>query len=493
MCQRSLYNKESHANTLGHRRVVTKAAVFAESVSDESSMWQWRKAQLCKIGMFAGPALSIPLADPIMSLVDTVCIGQYTGTLELAALGPTMLIFNLFTYVFTAITITTVSLVADKLRTQDVDGAGDALSSALFVATTFGLIIQAVLLCCSEQMVMFTGAAPALLAPSVTYLKIRAWSAPAVLISMVAQAGLLAQQDAFAPFIWVAVQSILNVIGDLVLIKHFQQGLTGAAWATVLSQLIGTVGLIWMLRFRGQVRPRPQIPTLQQLQELSSTFGPASLIYVFKCLCYMLLQGSATALKPALVAAHQVLWQVWNLCAFGHVPLEQAALAFLPGIQNRQEYTEWVKLLAGVGLFVGVVTALLATGVPYYLPFLFTPDVQLWPIMKSIAPQCAISMVLCALDVSASGILMASKDLLFLARAMAISFTAVVIYFKAITGQGWQLGGTWWGLCLFFCIRAVQSCHHLYSSQQSAQQMHTISGFESDKLRAVAITAEASG
>lgn len=76
MCQRSLYNKESHANTLGHRRVVTKAAVFAESVSDESSMWQWRKAQLCKIGMFAGPALSIPLADPIMSLVDTVCIGQ---------------------------------------------------------------------------------------------------------------------------------------------------------------------------------------------------------------------------------------------------------------------------------------------------------------------------------------------------------------------------------------------------------------------------------
>ena len=33
---------------------------------------------------------------------------QCTGTLELAALGPTMLIFNLFTYIFTAITITTV-------------------------------------------------------------------------------------------------------------------------------------------------------------------------------------------------------------------------------------------------------------------------------------------------------------------------------------------------------------------------------------------------
>lgn len=112
--------------------------------------------------------MTAPIGLRISCLISVSGL-QYTGTLELAALGPTMLIFNLFTYVFTAITITTVrccyfgtnaihavlqlnttlfgcSLVADKLRTQDVQGAGDALSSALFVATTFGLIIQAVLL-----------------------------------------------------------------------------------------------------------------------------------------------------------------------------------------------------------------------------------------------------------------------------------------------------------------------------------------------------------
>ncbi len=41
------------------------------------------------------------------------------------------------------------SLVADKLRKQDITAAGDALFSALFVATAFGLLIQAVLLVCS--------------------------------------------------------------------------------------------------------------------------------------------------------------------------------------------------------------------------------------------------------------------------------------------------------------------------------------------------------
>lgn len=68
------------------------------------------------------------------------------------------------------------------------------------------------------------------------------------------QAGLLAQQDSFVPFIWVAVQSVLNVVGDLILIMHFQLGLKGAAWATLLSQLVGTFGLLFMFKSRGQVR-----------------------------------------------------------------------------------------------------------------------------------------------------------------------------------------------------------------------------------------------
>ena len=41
-----------------------------------------------------------------------------------------------------------------------------------------------------------------------------------------------------------------------------------------------------------QVRPKIEVPSLNQLQELFSTFGPASLIYIFKSLCYMMLQVS---------------------------------------------------------------------------------------------------------------------------------------------------------------------------------------------------------
>jgi len=102
-------------------------------------------------------------------------------------------------------------------------------------------------------------------------------------------------------------------------------------------------------------------------------------------------------------------------------------------------------------------------------------------------------MMLCAMDVSAAGVLMACRDLLFLARAMTVSLVVLVCYFSVAKAQSWQLGGIWWGLALFFFIRAVQSSHRVYSHHLSARSVPSISSFESDKLQAVAITGEATG
>ena len=101
-------------------------------------------------------------------------------------------------------------------------------------------------------------------------------------------------------------------------------------------------------------------------------------------------------------------------------------------------------------------------------------------------------MLLCAVDVTAGGVLMACKDLLFLARVMTISLAVLIGYFSVAKNQGWQLGGIWWGLVLFFLLRAAQSMYRVYQQHLSAQHVSTVTPFESDKLQAVALTGEAS-
>ncbi|KAK9830569.1 hypothetical protein WJX72_012538 [[Myrmecia] bisecta] len=424
-----------------------------------------------------------------MSLVDTVCIGQFASTAELAALGPNTLIFNFFTYVMTALCIATVTVVAEKLRQDNIKQAGRALSGSLFVAAAIGCLVTAVLQLFGRPIMLATGCAPAILQPALTYLRIRAWAAPAVLLLMVAQSGLLAQKDSFTPLLGVLVQCGLNVAGDIALITYYGQGVAGAAWATALSQYVGAAGLLWALQRTGKAPLALAWPQrddlaqlsascgpltlayllrnscyllLQDLRGLAATMGPATVIYLCKNTCYLMLQGAATALTPLLVAAHQPVWVVWNLFAFCHTPLEQAALAFLPAAADRREAIETTKVLLAVGVSVGVATALGASGIPTLRPQLFSTDAALWPVMRSVAPQGFLAMLLTGIDVAANGILMANKDLHYIARAMAINLAVLAAYLAlASKWSGWSLGGVWWGLVLFFGMRALQSTARL--------------------------------
>lgn len=64
----------------------------------------------------------------------------------------------------------------------------------------------------ATQLIAWTGCDAALWEPAVAYLKIRAIAAPFVLVTMCAQAGLLAQQDAVTPLLVSCIlkDSVLN-------------------------------------------------------------------------------------------------------------------------------------------------------------------------------------------------------------------------------------------------------------------------------------------
>lgn len=87
---------------------------------------------------------------------------------------------------------------------------------------------------------------------------------------------------------------------------------------------------------------------------------------------------------------------------------------------------------------------------------------------------------------------MAGKDLMFLARAMTVSLAALGAYFAVAKNQSWQLAGIWWGLVLFFVVRAVQSGLRL-CSQRMTDEVHVphVTPFEADQLEAIVQTGDA--
>lgn len=76
-----------------------------------------------------------------------------------------------------------------------------------------------------------------MVAPGALYTRIRGLAQPAVLIGMVAQAGLLAQQDSGAPARSVLLAVAVSLLGNVVAVAWLGWGLAGAAATTVAAQV----------------------------------------------------------------------------------------------------------------------------------------------------------------------------------------------------------------------------------------------------------------
>lgn len=444
--------------------------VAAEPADFAPDTKEWRRHQLMQIAKFALPAMSIPLADPLMSLVDNVMVGQFSGTLELAALGPCTLIFSLG-YLFNALSVATLSAVAESVQGGNTNRATRALSTAMFVGLAIGCSVFLLLRGNADRLIALTGCAIELRGPAVQYLKVRAFAAPAVLIIMVAQAGLLAQKDSRTPFMVVVVSAIVNVVGDWLLITQYNMGIAGAAWATVASQVTAAVALLWTLHRFSPIKLQMRIPSLDDLRLLGSTLGAMVLVYMCKNLTYVQLQLAAAVLAPVTLAAHQLLYSLWSLASFVTTPLEQAALTFLPAARSHSEAAETGKLMVSLGVGAGVMGGITTTALPLLLPQLLTSDPALHNVMRTVLPQVFLSMVLCGIDVASNGMLVACKDLKFVVRSMVVTFTACTAYFSWCRHANLGLPGIWWGLCFFFFLRAAQSLPRLpmhFSRRQHA-------------------------
>jgi Na+-driven multidrug efflux pump len=263
----------------------------AKPIEDEDSSGSFGRVRsnIATIVAFSLPVLLVPLADPIMSLVDTIFLGQFAGTVQLAALSPCTLIFNFTFYSFTALTIATVSIVAEHLRSQREDLAGKALSTSLVIGAIGGACITLVLTTYGSLLLSLTGCDPVLLPVAEKYLRIRAFAAPAAILTSVLQGSFLAQRDSRTPFKVVVSSILLSALGDVILLYRFRFGVVGAAWTTLASQCFSASVLMYHA-CKSRVKPSIVLPSLSEVFALLRYVSTLGVFYVAKTSSYLFLQ-----------------------------------------------------------------------------------------------------------------------------------------------------------------------------------------------------------
>eukprot|EP00191_Tetraselmis_sp_GSL018_P003096 CAMPEP_0177601332 /NCGR_PEP_ID=MMETSP0419_2-20121207/14190_1 /TAXON_ID=582737 /ORGANISM="Tetraselmis sp., Strain GSL018" /LENGTH=465 /DNA_ID=CAMNT_0019094565 /DNA_START=119 /DNA_END=1513 /DNA_ORIENTATION=+ len=417
---------------------------------------QWRRKQTGIILQFVLPALSIVLSDPLMTLLDTIFIGQFSSTDDMASLGPNTLVFNSAQWIFNALAVGTTSVIVHDLKQGNAKKASESLSLALSIALVFGFAELIGFRMFSVAIIKATGTPERVVELAAKYMDVRALAAPAVLLTLVCQAAMLAQKDSFTPCKVVLVSFLVKTVADVLLLLCKEFRAVEAAAATVVSQMVGGFLMLhwnnsdpekvrWTLRLK---------PTRENLVPFAHCLGPLTGVYVIKNLCYILVNIAATSQVFLAVAAHQAMYSLWVLMAFCAIPLERAAITFIPPARPG-DVRALEQLLIAMASVAGVLLGVLVFVISYFAPDLLTQDERVWDLIREIAPHALISILLNALDAAYNGILLARQEYSFLLSAMLLTLLCLYVYNGFIAEMSLGLPGVWGGLVLFVGIRCT--------------------------------------
>ncbi|KAH7834382.1 hypothetical protein Vadar_015440 [Vaccinium darrowii] len=395
-----------------------------EFVANES-LWN----QIIEIMKFSGPATALWVCGPLMSLIDTAVIGQ-GSSLELAALGPATVLCDYTSYVFMFLSIATSNMVATSLARQNKDEVQHQISILLFIGLTCGV---GMLFCTrflgAWALTAFTGPKNMHIIPAAnTYVQIRSLAWPAVLVGWVAQSASLGMKDSWGPLKALAVASVVNGIGDIVLCAFLGYGIAGAAWATLVSQVIAGYMMIETLNKKGYNAFALSVPSPSELLQIFMLAAPVFVTMMSKVAFYSLIVYFATSMGTHTVAAHQVMIQLFSMCAVFGEPLSQTAQSFMPELiygvnRSLAKARTLLKSLLIIGALSGLIMGSIGTSVPLLFPKIFSPDPVVIGEMRKVLIPYFLSLCVTPSIHSLEGTLLAGRDLKFISLSMTACFS----------------------------------------------------------------------
>ena len=194
---------------------------------------------------YAIPAIIAMTASSLYNMIDSIFIGHGVGTMAISGLAITFPFMNLAAAFGSLVGVGAATLVSVKLGQRDYDTAQRVLGNVVVLNVIIGILFTAIGLLFLDPILYFFGASEATIPYARDYMQV-------ILIgnivthlylglnSVLRSAG-YPRKAMYATVATVVINTILAPIFIFV----FDWGIKGAAWATVIAQV---VALLWLIR-----------------------------------------------------------------------------------------------------------------------------------------------------------------------------------------------------------------------------------------------------
>ncbi len=315
--------------------------------------------------------LSIPVllsltAEPLTALVDTAFISSL-GVVPLAALGVGTTALSSLFWMFNFLGVGAQTEVAQAYGKGDREKVKKTLSLALLLAAGFGLLLILLIGPSATWLAGLLGTSGAVKTNAVSYMQIRLFGAPAVLLTLVSFGAFRGRQDMNTP-LWIALGvNLLNLLLDWLMIFGRGPlpalGVVGSALASTISQWLGALAGILLVNKKIGLTHEIVLTDAGALLSIGGDmFVRTGMLNLF--LAYT--TRVANQLGADAGAAHQVIRQMWVFTALvldAFAATVQSLVGFFIGQDSLINTKQVVKVGLWWSIGTGVVLgALMWTG-----------------------------------------------------------------------------------------------------------------------------------
>lgn len=411
-----------------------------------------------QILQLALPALGALTAEPLYVLADTAVVG-HLGTPQLGGLALASSLILIAYAVFIFLAYGTTASVARLLGAGEDRAAAHQAVQSLWLAMLVGAgVAVAGWLAAEPLLSLLGGDDPEVHAHALAYFRISMPGVPAMLIGLAGVGYLRGLQDTRRPFVVALATAAFNLALEALLIFGLGFGIGASALSTTLAHwLAAGVYCVWIARAVAahSVGLAPRAAAIRRL-------GRDGVDLVLRTTA---LRGGLTVtlavaarISTKDLAAHEIAFQLWNICALALDAVAIAAQAMIGqalGAGDAERARLLGRRMIGWGWWSGCVLGAVMLATSPLLPHVFSNDPAVIALAGFLMLHVALWQPVNGVAFALDGVLIGAGDLRFLAYGMWLASGVLVAGGMIVLAAGAGIGWLWAALGAWMTVRVV--------------------------------------
>ena len=298
--------------------------------------------------LYTIPIILTSVLQLLFNAADLVIVGQYCGSLSVAAVGATTYLTNLLVNFFVGLSVGAGVSVAHGIGGGQEEEVHRTIHTALPMALVSGAVLTVIGVAFSEQFLRLMDTPASVLPLSAIYMKICFGGVTFTVVYNFCAAILRAAGDTRSPLIFLTFAGILNVLMNLFFVWVWNMNVAGVALATTLSQGI-SAALVVIALMRRQDACRLELKKMRfyadQIKKIIRIGLPAGTQSALFSISNVLVQSSVNSFGEIFVSGNAAATNMEGFLFASLNSFHQTAVNFVGQNAGAHQYDRVKKIL----------------------------------------------------------------------------------------------------------------------------------------------------